>query len=222
MKKVYLIAVVFALIAGFATYYFASEIQSKTTIKDAKMVTVYVPSEDIPANSKITADMLQGDAPKFVQKDVVAADATDDAVKTQEDLVDKVTVDPLYAGEVVNSKRLEDIDGTNVALSLKLPEGKVAYSFAAGSVTSVDGYIREGDTVDVIVYDSDKKESEVKYKDLKILRVSTSSANNSASANGSSITEYSTLTVEVSEDEALDLYNIENQHTYKLVLNHRN
>ena len=35
MKKVYLIAVVFALIAGFATYFFASEITKKTTIKDA-------------------------------------------------------------------------------------------------------------------------------------------------------------------------------------------
>lgn len=222
MKKVYLIAVVFALIAGFATYFFASEITKKTTIKDADMVSVYVPSEDIPANSKITAEMLQGDSPKFVKKDVVAADITGDAVKDPKNLVNKVTLDPLYAGEIVNAKRLEDIDGANVALSLKLPEGKVAYSMSAGSVTSVDGYIREGDTVDVIVYDSDKKESSVKYKDLQILRVSTSAANNSASANGSAITDYNTLTVVVTEEEALDLYNIENQHTYKLVLNHKN
>ena len=62
----------------------------------------------------------------------------------------------------------------------------------------------------------------VKYKDLQILRVSTSAANNSASANGSAITDYNTLTVLVTEEEALDLYNIENQHTYKLVLNHKN
>ena len=34
MKKVYLIAVVFALIAGFATYMFASETNKKTTIKE--------------------------------------------------------------------------------------------------------------------------------------------------------------------------------------------
>lgn len=221
MKKVYLIAVVFALVAGFATYFFATEITKKTTIKDADMVSVYVPSEDIPANSKITPEMLQGDAPKFVVKEVVATDATPDAVKDIKDLANKVTIDPLYKGETVNSKRLQDIDGANVALSLKLPIGKVAYSFAAGSVTSVDGYIREGDTVDVLVYNADRKESQVKYSDLKILRVSTSSANKSASANGSSITEYSTLTVEVTEKEALDLYDIENQHTYKLVLNHR-
>lgn len=86
MKKVYLIAVVFALVAGFATYFFATEITKKTTIKDADMVSVYVPSEDIPANSKITPEMLQGDAPKFVVKEVVAADATPDAVKDIKEL----------------------------------------------------------------------------------------------------------------------------------------
>ena len=221
MKKVYLIAVVVALIAGFATFYFATELDKKTTIKDAETITVLVPVEDIAANVKITEDMFNEDEPKFVEKTIITKDANPNVVTEKEQLIDMVTVDPLYASEQINPKRVEPLDGANVALSLKLPKDKVAYSFSAGSVTSVDGYIREGDTVDVIVYDSDKKESSVKYKDLQILRVSTSAANNSASANGSAITDYNTLTVVVSEDEALDLYNIENQHTYKLVLNHR-
>ena len=106
MKKVYLIAVVFALIAGFATYFFASEITKKTTIKDADMVSVYVPSEDIPANSKITAEMLQGDSPKFVKKDVVAADITGDAVKDPKNLVDKVTLDPLTQAKQLTQRDL--------------------------------------------------------------------------------------------------------------------
>lgn len=222
MKKVYLIAVVIALIAGFATYYFATEINKKTTIKDADTITVYVPVEDMDQNITITEDMFAEDATTFTTKTILADDTVvEDVVTSQEQLVDMVTVDKLYAGEPINSKRLQSIDGADVALSLKLPKGKVAYSFSAGSVTSVDGYINEGDTVDVLVFDSEKQKSTVKYKNLKILRVSTATASINASKAGTTLTEYSTLTVEVTEKEALQLYDIENQGGYKLILNHR-
>lgn len=224
MKKVYLIAVVFALIAGFATYMFASEIDKKTTIKDADTVTVFVPVEDIAANTAIKEEMFADDANVFVTKTVLLADQTPNAVTSKEQLLNMVTVDKLFAGEQINQSRLQSIDGEDVALSLKLPKGKVAYSFSAGSVTSVDGYISEGDTVDVIVYkedDAGNKKSEIAYKDLKILRVSTNTANSKASQKGDAITEYKTLTVEVTKDEALELYDIENTYSYKLILNPR-
>ncbi len=225
MKKVYLIAVIFALLAGFATYMFASEIEKKSTIKDADTAVVYVPLQDIKANTVITEEMFAEEAGYFTTKTVVAADLAPNYVTDQADLIDMVTIDPLYAGEQINSARLQSSDGDDVALSIKLPDGKVAYSFNAASVTSVDGYISEGDTVDVIVFKDDKDgeeaKSEVAYKDLKILRVSTNSANTSANQKGSAITEYSTLTVEVTEKQALQLYDIENTYSYKLVLNPR-
>lgn len=222
MKKVYLIAVIFALVAGFATYFFASEIDKKTTIKDADTVTVYVPVNDMAKNSTITQDMFEEDAGYFVTKTVVSADVDVDNVATkQEDLVDKVTVETLYANEPINKKRLEDVNGADVALSIKLPKGKVAYSFSAGSVTSVDGYINEGDTVDVLVYDGESGKAKVAYKNLPIMRVSTATASKNASANGSAITDYSTLTVSVTEKQALALYKIENENSFKLVLKHR-
>ena len=59
MKKVYLIAVIVAIIAGVATYMFATEINSKTKFKDAEMVTVLVPAADIEKNVEITADMFE-------------------------------------------------------------------------------------------------------------------------------------------------------------------
>ena len=224
MKKVYLIAVVFALIAGFATYFFASEIDKKTTIKDADTVEVIVPVNDMSQNSSITEEMFAEDAGIFTKKTVVAADVNTETVVTEQDqLIGKVTIDPLYAGEPINIKRIEDLGGADVALSLKLPKGKVAYSFNAGSVTSVDGYIREGDTVDVIVYEQkdEKGKSEVKYKDLKILRVSNAQDSVTASQSGQPLNAYSTLTVEVTKDEALQLYDIEQNYTYKLILNPR-
>ena len=223
MKKVYLIAVIFALVAGFATYFFASEIDKKTTIKDADTIEVIVPVNDISQNSTITEEMFAEDAGVFTKKTVVAADVNAQNVATSnEQLLGKVTVDPLYAGEPINVNRVEDINGADVALSLKLPKGKVAYSFSAGSVTSVDGYINEGDKVDVLVYDAETKKSKVAYKNLPIMRVSTATASKNASASGVALTEYSTLTVEVTEKQALALYKIENESTFKLVLKHRN
>lgn len=221
MKKVYLIAVIFALIAGFATYFFASEIDKKTTIKDADTVEIIVPVADMAKNTTITEDMFADEAGVFQTKTVVADDVTGDVATDKKQLINQVTVDPLYANEPINVKRLESIDGSDVALSLKLPKGRVAYSFNAASVTSVDGYINEGDKVDVLVYDGNKKKSKVAYKNLPILRVSTATASKNASASGTALTEYSTLTVVVTEKQALALYKIENENSFKLVLKHR-
>lgn len=221
MKKVYLIAVIFALIAGFATYFFASEIDKKTTIKDADTVEIIVPVADMAKNTTITEDMFADEAGVFQKKTVVADDVTDDVATDKKQLINQVTVDPLYANEPINVKRLESIDGSDVALSLKLPKGRVAYSFNAASVIGADGYISEGDTVDVLVYDGVNQKSKIAYKNLEILRVSTATASKTASESGKIVTDYNTLTVSVTEKQALKLYKIENENSFKLVLKHR-
>ena len=95
MKKVYLIAVVFALVAGFATYFFASEIDKKSTFKDAEMVTVFVPVADMDRNVTITEDMFLEDAGVFEEKTVVAADVTADVATSKDQLINQVVVYPL-------------------------------------------------------------------------------------------------------------------------------
>lgn len=222
MKKVYLIAVVIALIAGFATYMFASEIEKKTTIKDAETTDVYIALQDIAANTTITEEMFAEDAGYFELKNIISTDAAPSTAKTKDQLVNMVTIDKLYAGEQVSINRLQPLDGNDVALSLKLADGMVAYSLDAPTVTSVDGYINEGDTVDVLVSKENEDgefESEVAYSDLKILRISTRSANKTANANDTAITDYNSLTVEVTEEQAMQLYDIENNYDFKLILN---
>ncbi len=226
MKKVYLIAVLFALIAGFATYMFAKEIDAKTTIKDVEMVEVVVAAQDIPKNTQITEEMLNNEeTPYFVTKNVVKENMAPDAVSDRKELKDSITIDPIYSGEQINRKRVESKDGKDVALSFKLSPKKVAYSFRAQEITGVDGYISEGDTVDVMVSEVDEEEDEyktrVEYKNLKVIKVSTNTINASSEANGAKITEYSTLTVEVSKKDALKLYEIEQNYDYKLILNPR-
>lgn len=227
MKKVYLIAVIFALIAGFATFMFARELDKKTTIKDADTVQVYVAAEDIEENTQITESMFpNGDDAsnaKFVLKTVVAADAGPNYVTDKAYLIGRITADPIYKGEQINSARLHESDADNVSLSFKLEEGMVAYSIVAKAQNGVDGYIGPGDTVDIITFETDESGNavfQIAYEDLKVLRVSNNSDNAAASTNGLPITSYSTITVEVTPEQALELREIE-QKDYKLVLNSR-
>ncbi|MBR3148927.1 MAG: Flp pilus assembly protein CpaB [Eubacterium sp.] len=222
MKKVYLIAVVFALLAMFATFMFANQLDKKTTIKDTEIV--YAAAVDIADNTAITEEMIAEDAGFFKQVNVIKDMTNETMVTDLTTIVGKVVKTEILADELININRLADADSDEVGLSQKLAPGHVAYSFSAGSVNGVDGYIRVGDSVDVIVYEKNgegKTVTSVAYKDLKILRVSNASADASASESGSTIRDYGTLTVEVTEEQALQLYQIESDYTFKLVLNPR-
>ena len=69
--------------------------------------------------------------------------------------------------------------------------------------------------------DQGKVKTEIAYKGLKILRVSTNADNSTASQSGTKITTYNTLTVEVTKKQSLKLYEIESKYDYKLILNPR-
>lgn len=227
MKKVYLIAVIFALIAGFATFMFARELDSKTTIKDTDTVDIYVAATDIEENTQVTEEMFGTDddtsSASFVLKTVIASDAGPNYVTDKEDLIGKITLDPIYEGEQINSARFIDSSADTVSLSFKLAEGMVAYSINASAASGVDGYIGPGDTVNIItlsVNANGEYDAQTAYENLKVLRVSNNTDNTAASASGSAITAYSTITVEVTPEEALELREVE-EEDYKLVLNSR-
>ena len=222
MKKVYLIAVVFALIAGLATYMFASNINKKTTIKDRETVNVVVAIKDIPKNTLISEDMLAEDAGYFQTRSFIKEDATPEYIKSTDDIKEQVTKVDVYAGEQLNSYKFVGTDDPDVGLSFKLAPGKKAYSFQAGSTNGVDGFIDAGDTVDIITYETDDAgnvKATVAYRGLTVIRVSSNKANNTAQEKDSKISEYSSITVEVTEKQVLKLYEIEKAGSFKLVLN---
>ena len=221
MKKVYLIAVVFALLAGLATYMFANQIDKKTTYKDAETVKVVVALKDIPKNTLITDDMFAEDAGYFTTRNFVTEAATPEYVDSYDKILDKVTIVDIYANEQLSNHKFVGTDDTEVGLSYKLSPGKVAISFSASATNGVDGYICPGDVVDIITYENNegKAASKVAYKGLRILRVSNATANVGAETSDAKITDYSTLTVEVSEAQAQKLYEIVKSKDFTLVLN---
>ena len=59
MKKIYLIAMVIALAAGLATYFFANELKTSKIVTGVNEATVVIALEDIDENTILTADMFQ-------------------------------------------------------------------------------------------------------------------------------------------------------------------
>ncbi len=143
MKKVYVIGVLLAVLAGFAVYLFASELQASSAPVAIQTAPVVVSTVDIPAETLITADMV---ALKDLPEETVHADA---ALKL-ENVVGSIAVEPIVSGEQVLTERLAvQGEGANT-LSYELEKGHRAISVAVDEVTGISGFINAGDHVDVV------------------------------------------------------------------------
>lgn len=198
MKKVYLIATVVAIIAGIATYFFATQIQQKTKIENAPTTAVVVALVPIPENTPITKEMV---ALMQYTLDSVTPGV---AVKT-EDVVGKLSMYPIIKGEQIISSQLKD---TSAALSYQLKEGEYAYTVSVDIISGVGGFISKGDYVDILLTTvvNDVITTTDFMKDIKVLRISDFAANYGAQAEGSPpITSYSIVTFSLNEAQIVEL-----------------
>ncbi len=217
MKKVYLLAVIVALIAGFATFLFANEVSERASFTDAKRRTVVTAIADVPQNVTITADNF---STYFAEQDYIDTYILDGAVTSTMDALNSVTRYAIFKGEQLTEHKLITSDSDDATLSLTIPEGYVAYPIAASGTNAADGYIAVGDKVDIYVYSGGT--TTIPMSNLEIFKVSNNTANKTAEANNSEITDYSTLTFIVTEAQAQQLFEIENGgQKYKLVLKPR-
>lgn len=217
MKKVYLIAVVFALIAGFATFLFASELSEKISYQDAEKKTVAVAIVDIPANTTINSENF---ATYFEMKDVISTYALDGAVENSSKAIDTITRQQIFKGEQLTENKLITADSDDATLSLTLPSGYVAYPIKASGTNGGDGFFAVGDKVDIYLYNG--ATTDVPLSNLEVLVVSTKADNDTAETDGTSINSYSTITLLVTEEQARILSEIEYSGAkYKLVLKPR-
>jgi pilus assembly protein CpaB len=111
-------------------------------------IPVIVASQDIPANTTLTAEHLAqaGVPPLFVQPY---------AVNNPDELIGMVTVAPMAKGEQILKNKLrspserprhDEADG----LSSLTPEGRRAVSIIVDTLSGVGGFVRPGDQVDIL------------------------------------------------------------------------
>lgn len=232
MKRVYLIAVIVALLAGCATYLFAQSLIENSSIQDAPTEQVLVALTDIPSGTTITAEQVEQ---QFYVKTVLAEDLTPNAVKNFESVVGFVLTQDVFAGEQLNSNVFVNRENGQAGLSFSLEEGEVAYSISADAVKGVDGYIKPGDTIDIVAFYTSKAPdeeggtaagtTEVVFKDLEVLRVATYQETEDAKGevgNGE-VKTYVSVTVKTNDEQAQEIYDMEmvTGGNFKIILNSR-
>lgn len=144
MRKVYIIAIFLACVAGLATWYFAASLKNTGESTEAKTVSAVVAIINLPENTIITADMVQ-----IAQLPVEAVNPL--TYTLLEDVINKVTIVPISAAEQVMSTKISATTGLEAdKLAYNLEEGQRAISITVDTISGIAGNIYAGDYVDVL------------------------------------------------------------------------
>ncbi len=227
MKKVKLIAVIAALIAGIGMYFFLKEISKPKIAPHTDAVVALV---DIPENTLITEDMVE------------VLPIIDEALQQNhlyelESVVGFVSSDDIYAGEQIVKNRLVrmgEVKEDNNSLAYIVEDGMRAVTVAVNTSTGMENLIKPGNKVDVIVNYSyteqpqdpedgktAQEESAAVQKEERATRLIVQ--NRKVLASGTGLTkdgagEYTTLTLETTPDEAVLISYAEYVGSLKLIL----
>jgi pilus assembly protein CpaB len=150
-RRFILLAVVLGLMGAGLVYVATSRNESSGgggSRGSAADTPVLVAKVDIPARTRITADMVEVRLVEADARSVLAYDSV-------EAIRGKVTRFPITANEQVLSSKVVDLSGGSTAtarsLSYIIPAGKRAFAIGASEVRDVGGLLLPGDYVDVMV-----------------------------------------------------------------------
>ncbi len=225
MKKIYLIALVLAIITGFAVFSFGRSLEAKATPEQVPMTSVVVTTMEIDQGVYISAEMVQLQA-------VPTAYVASGVATALEDVVGKVNKYRAMANQQVMLDQLGSAEDAAITaggrLSYTVTPGMRAMTIYVTEITGVAGYLNPGDRVDIIgTYDflikpegeeggegggsagGDDEEIQVSsanmfLENIKILETGIITQKLTEAAGGE-LSVYTSLTVEVSPEDALKL-----------------
>ncbi len=202
MKKIYLIAVIVAIVAGFATYFFAVQIKENSSIKDVEKVNVVVASTDIKRDTVLTEDMLL-----VVQ--IPVSSVTGGTVTNLNEIIGHVSLTDFTAGEQILASRVALVGAVAAAgnqnLSYQIEKGKYAYAIPIDELNSVLGFVREGDYVDI--FQCVEGKTEILLEKVKIQRLGGYTVNLQKDQTGNEIMSYSQVVLFLTRAEIIKINN---------------
>lgn len=142
MKRVRILAITCALLAGIAAFMFMGGTEEE------KVVTknVVIVAMDVPQNTIITAGMLKVEA-------IPEAYVLPGAFSSAEGIIGKVAKVDLKTGEQLHASRLIDVGNRGTSsLSMLIEEGMRAVTISVNAVKGVSNMIRPGDKIDVLIH----------------------------------------------------------------------
>ena len=194
MKKIYLIAVIAALITAFAVYQFAGSIEENAKSKVEGAVDVVVATTKIDAHTILDEKMVET---KQIAKELLG----EGVASKKEDVIGKIVEYPLSKGEPIYTTRLSEVGKEDAnQLSYVIPKGLRAVSMNVDNVSGVAGYIKEGDKVDLIAYYKDEVPpiSKIALDNILVLKIGTDKENQTKGS------QYTNITFALTPEQAME------------------
>lgn len=140
-KKILIFAVLIGLLTVFGLNYYINNVESshKSQVSYSEVV---VAVNTIPANVKVTADMV-------TLKSIPTESVYPEAITSVDKIVGGVSKVEIVKGEQILSSRVV-IDAQKATLAYKVPENMRAISMPISEVSGVGGYINVGDKIDIL------------------------------------------------------------------------
>lgn len=220
MKKIKLLALLAALATALGVYFFFQSANKPVT---ESKINVVVAAADIPANTTITGEMV-------TMSELPTQAVLQNAVKDTTLVVGSVLNTPAVKGEQIISNRLiKTGKAGNQTLAYTVKSGMRAITIAVDNTKGISGLIKPGDSIDLIAqFQVDGKAatgnasqagkavplSKIFLQKLKVLATDQNMSNDSKT----NTSGYSTLTLEVTPQQAVELNYAAKNSTLQAIL----
>lgn len=144
MKKIWIIALISALLMFICGYSFLSTQAEKSSgaASDQRIVDVVIAAQDIPPYTTLTSDM-------FITKQTVANAFLTGYFSSISDVVGSISTTTIFSGEVLTGSRITK-EQNAVGLSAQLEDGMRAITIDVDATQGVANNIKVGNYVDVV------------------------------------------------------------------------
>jgi len=171
-RRILIIALILGLAAVLALNFYLAQV-GRAVAEEGPLKEVVVAATDIPANTRITPEML---SVKTMPADLVNAQA----VTAAENAAGSIAKADIVKGEQVLAARIVSAE-TPATLSYKVPDGMRAISIPVSEVSGVAGFVSAGDKVDILVTYADEEINSktityTVFQDISVLATGASAA----------------------------------------------
>ncbi len=210
-RKYWTIAILCGVAAAVLFSFYMQQVKERYQPDD--LITVVRAKMDISRDTVVETEMVQ------IVK-VPAKYTHPDALREQKDVVGKIAVNNIAAGEDILAGELLSSENSNQRLAYQVPRDKRAVSIGINDISGVAGYIEAGDRVDIMATVDVSSQGEeatctvLALQDVPVLAVG-ASGTNLKEKGGESLR---TLTLAVSPEEAQPLVLASERGTLRLML----
>ncbi|MDR2431669.1 MAG: Flp pilus assembly protein CpaB [Candidatus Margulisbacteria bacterium] len=195
------------------TFFLVNAHMGKTAARQKALsqpIRVIVAKIPIEARTAITAEMLE-------YKEIPKNYAAPGAATNHRDVLDRISLSPIIAGEQIISAKLIKNAG-NVGLPLVIPENKRAVSVQVDSAASVANMVKPGDMVDIVCVVHDWDRTIAILQNVQVLAIDQQVIESSSAPNQSKLNTTVIATFALSLSDAEKLIQASNKGALKLLL----